>query len=133
MPQEKYKFDPNGNRKTAEIQGQTQTYKTGVYNRLLSNENYNYNYDPEGNRISKTSKKDGSKTKYSWDNRNRLVKVDTPTETIEYIYDYQSRLVKITDNKNESIFVHDNWQIVLQFDNKELKPIHRYLWGTRQD
>ncbi|MDR2644323.1 MAG: hypothetical protein LBC74_16205, partial [Planctomycetaceae bacterium] len=115
------------------IQGQKHNYETGEYNRLLSDENYRYDYDREGNRISKTSKKDGSKTKYTWDNRNRLVKVETPTETIQYFYDYQNRLVKRTDNKNESIFVHDNWQIILQFDNKELKPTHRYLWGTRQD
>jgi YD repeat-containing protein len=92
-PQEIYNYDPNGNRKQAEIQDQKQVYETGEYNRLLSDENYRYDYDREDNRISKTSKKDGSKTKYSWDHRNRLVKVETPTETIEYIYDYQNRLV----------------------------------------
>ncbi|MDR2644321.1 MAG: hypothetical protein LBC74_16185 [Planctomycetaceae bacterium] len=132
-PQEKYNYDPNGNRKQAEFQDQKQVYETGEYNRLLSDENYRYAYDREGNRISKTSKKDGSKTKYTWDNRNRLVKVETPTGTIEYIYDYQNRLVKRTDNKNKTIFVHDNCQIILQFDNKKLNPTHRYIWGTKQD
>jgi YD repeat-containing protein len=132
-PQEIYNYDPNGNRNQAEFQDQKQVYETGEYNRLLSDENYRYAYDREGNRISKTSKKDNSKTKYSWDNRNRLVKIETPTKTIEYIYDYQNRLVKRTNNKNESIFVHDNWQIILQFDNKNLTPTHRYLWGPKQD
>jgi RHS repeat-associated protein len=126
-------YDPNGNRQTAEIQGQNQTYKTGKYNRLLSDANYRYEYDREGNRISKTSIKDGSTTKYIWDNRNRLIKIETPTETIEYIYDYLNRLVKRTQNKNETHFVHDDWQIVLQFDNKNLTPTHRYLWGIKQD
>ncbi|MDR2172253.1 MAG: hypothetical protein LBP59_19080, partial [Planctomycetaceae bacterium] len=37
-----YNFDLNGNRKTAEIQGQKQNYKTGEYNRLLSDANYRY-------------------------------------------------------------------------------------------
>jgi RHS repeat-associated protein len=130
---EKYNFDPNGNRKTAEIQGQKQNYKTGEYNRLLSDENYSYKYDLEGNRISKTDK-EGKTIKYTWDNRNRLVKVSTPTNEIEYLYDYLNRLVKRTENKtNQQHFVHDGWQIVLQFDDKNHKPTHRYLWGTKQD
>jgi YD repeat-containing protein len=126
-------FDLNGNRRTAEIQEKNQTYKTGKYNRLLSDANYRYEYDREGNRISKTSIKDGKTTKYTWDNRNRLIKVTTPTSEIEYLYDYQNLLVKRIENKNETYFVHDNWQIILQFDNKNLKPTHRYLWGTKQD
>jgi RHS repeat-associated protein len=132
MQHEKYDFDLNGNRKQAEIQGQKQSYKTGEYNRLLSDENYSYEYDLEGNRISKTDK-DGKTTKYFWDNRNRLIKVQTPTKTIEYTYDYLNRLVKRTQDKDEIYYVHDNWQIILQFDNKNLKPTHRYLWGTKQD
>ncbi|MDR2168948.1 MAG: hypothetical protein LBP59_02285 [Planctomycetaceae bacterium] len=47
MPNEKYNFDLNGNRKTAEIQGQNQNYKTGEYNRLLSDNENTYNYDNE--------------------------------------------------------------------------------------
>jgi RHS repeat-associated protein len=133
MPRERYRFDLNGNRRTAEIQGQNQTYKTGKYNRLLSDANYRYEYDREGNRIAKTSIKDGKTTKYTWDNRNRLIKVATPTSEIEYLYDYQNRLVKRTQDKNETYFVHDNWQIILQFDNKNMQPTHRYLWGTKQD
>jgi RHS repeat-associated protein len=133
MQHEKYDFDLNGNRKQAEIQGQKQSYKTGEYNRLLSDENYSYEYDLEGNRISKTDK-EGKTTKYTWDNRNRLVKVSTSTSEIEYLYDYLNRLVKRTENKtDQQHFVHDNWQIILQFDNKEPNPTHRYLWGTKQD
>jgi RHS repeat-associated protein len=134
MQRERYRFDLNGNRQTAEIHGQNQTYKTGKYNRLLSDANYRYEYDREGNRIAKTSIKDGKTTKYTWDNRNRLIKITTPTSEIEYLYDYQNRLVKRTENKTtQQYFIHDNWQIVLQFDNKNLQPTHRYLWGTKQD
>jgi RHS repeat-associated protein len=132
MQSEQYNFDPNGNRKTVEIQGQKQNYKTGEYNRLLSDENYSYEYDHEGNRISKTDK-EGKVTKYFWDNRNRLIKVQTSTATTEYIYDYLNRLVQRKQGDTETIFVHDDWQIVLQFGNENLKPTHRYLWGTIQD
>jgi RHS repeat-associated protein len=134
MPNEKYDFDLNGNRKKAEIQGKKQTYQTGEYNCLISDENYRYEYDPEGNRISKTNKTNNETTKYFWDNRNRLTRVETPTEAIEYIYDYQNRLVKRTENiTNQQYFIHDDWQIILQYDNKQQAPTHRYLWGTKQD
>jgi RHS repeat-associated protein len=134
MPNEKYDFDLNGNRKKAEIQGKNQQYETSEYNRLLSDENYRYEYDLEGNRITKTNKTNNETTKYTWDNRNRLIRVETPTEAIEYIYDYQNRLVKRTENiTNQQYFIHDDWQIILQFDNKNLIPTHRYLWGTKQD
>jgi RHS repeat-associated protein len=133
MQNEMYDFDLNGNRKTAKIQGKNESYQTGEHNRLLSDENYRYEYDQEGNRISKIAK-DNTTTKYFWDHRNRLTKVQTPTESIEYIYDYQNRLVKRSqDNKTVTHFVHDGWQIILQFENKEIKPSHRYLWGTKQD
>jgi RHS repeat-associated protein len=134
MLQEIYNFDLIGNRQTAEIQGKNQTYKLGNDTRLLSDANDRYEYDREGNRIPKTSIKDGSTTKYTWDNRNRLIKIQTPTNEIEYLYDYQNRLVKRTENKTaQQYFIHDNWQIVIQFDNKNLQPTHRNLWGTKQD
>jgi RHS repeat-associated protein len=132
MQNEMYDFDLNGNRKTADIQGKNESYKTGEYNRLLSDENYRYEYDQEGNRISKIAK-DNTTTKYFWDHRNRLTKVQTPTESVEYIYDYQNRLVKRVENFDNQYFVHDGWQIILQFENKEIKPTHRYLWGVKQD
>jgi RHS repeat-associated protein len=130
MPNERYDFDKNGNRKQAEIQGQKQQYKTAEYNRLISDNESEYKYDLEGNRISKISK-DGSIIKYHWDNRNRLAKVETPNGSIEYIYDHQNRIVLRKQGETKTTFIHDGWQIVLQFDNN--KPTHRYLWGTKQD
>ncbi|MDR2440943.1 MAG: hypothetical protein LBE12_16405, partial [Planctomycetaceae bacterium] len=70
----------------------------------------NFEYNGEGNRISKGS------TKYYWDHRNRLVKVETPQETVEYVYDYKNRLVKRSTSKGSEFFVHDNWHIVLTLD-----------------
>ncbi|MDR1484353.1 MAG: hypothetical protein LBT09_05975 [Planctomycetaceae bacterium] len=42
--------------------------------RNSTDNNYRYEYDNAGNRISKISK-DGTTTKYLWDHRNRLVKI----------------------------------------------------------
>jgi RHS repeat-associated protein len=107
-----------------------QTYKTAEYNRLISDNDSEYKYDLEGNRISKIAK-DGSTIKYYWDNRNRLIKIETPNVTIEYIYYHQNRIVLRKQGETTTTFIHDGWQIILQFDND--KPSHRYLWGTKQD
>jgi RHS repeat-associated protein len=131
MQNEMYDFDLNGNRKKAKIQDKNESYKTGEYNRLLSDENYRYEYDAEGNRIAKISK-DGKTTKYFWDHRNRLVKVQTPTETVNYIYDYQNRLTVRKQDKNETIFIHDEWQVILTFDLTK-RFITEYFWGSQQD
>jgi RHS repeat-associated protein len=130
MQDERYNFDLNGNRIKAEIQNKEQTYKTAEYNRLISDNESEYKYDLEGNRISKIAK-DGSTIKYYWDNRNRLIKIETPNGTIEYIYDHQNRIVLRKQGETTTTFIHDGWQIVLQFDNDKLT--HRYLWGTKQD
>ncbi|MGL4941572.1 MAG: RHS repeat-associated core domain-containing protein, partial [Thermoguttaceae bacterium] len=132
MANEAYAFDANGNRKTADIQGLTEDYETGAFNRLLSDSANRFAFDAEGNRVSKTS--GDETTRYHWDNRNRLVKIETPQETIEYVYDYKNRLVKRTTSKNCTTFVHDGWQIVLQFDGSSKAVLsHRYLWGAKQD
>jgi RHS repeat-associated protein len=131
MQNEMYDFDLNGNRKKAKIQDKNESYQTGEYNRLLSDENYRYEYDQEGNRISKTDK-NNTTTKYFWDHRNRLTKVQTPTDSVEYIYDHQNRLVKRTQDKSETHFVHDDWQIIVTLDSKN-NVKDRYLWGTKQD
>ncbi len=112
LPKEEYAYDLNGNRSN---------FETGEFNRLLSDAESEYQYDNEGNRVAKGD------TKYFWDHRNRLTKVTTPAETVEYVYDYKNRLVK----RNDETFVHDGWQVVMALQNGEVKD--RYLWGAKQD
>lgn len=137
MKNEMYKFDPNGNRVKAEIQGRPENYETGEFNRLLSDGENRFEFDAEGNRIAKLM--DDQATKYFWDHRNRLVKVETPSETIEYMYDYKNRIVRRRQNEQSMVFVHDGWQIVMQFDGdgdddlSGKNPSRRYLWGSKQD
>lgn len=65
---EVYNYDNNGNRTNP-------GYVTGEYNRLLSDDTYNYEYDPEGNRTKRTEIATGTVTEYVWDHRNRLVEL----------------------------------------------------------
>jgi RHS repeat-associated protein len=117
LPSEKYIYDLNGNRSN---------YRTGKNNQLLHDGENFYEYDGEGNRISKGT------TKYFWDHRNRLVKVETPQEMVEYVYDYKNRLIKRSTSKGSEYFVHDGWQIVLMLDNNS-SVTNKFLWSVKQD
>jgi RHS repeat-associated protein len=59
---------------------------------------------------------------------NRLVKVLDNGKSVEYNYDYRNRLVR----RNDELFVHDGWQIVLTLDSKG-KITDRNLWGANRD
>lgn len=50
-------------------------YETGAGNRLTSDGTYNYTYDNEGNLLTKTRISDGERTEYTWDYRNRLIRI----------------------------------------------------------
>jgi YD repeat-containing protein len=70
---EKYQYDPNGNRADGD-------HIVSASNRLTQGAKYLYTYDLEGNRTSRTRRNKKSYTEdyctvYSWDYRNRLVNV----------------------------------------------------------
>ncbi len=73
---ETFGYDANGNRTTA-------GNSTKANNQLASDGTYKYNYDNEGNLITKTDQTTGQQTIYSWDYRNRLVGVDQGTATLD--------------------------------------------------
>ncbi|MDR2756755.1 MAG: hypothetical protein LBC20_13715, partial [Planctomycetaceae bacterium] len=113
----------NGNRKN---------FETGKNNRLTSDGEFRYTYDDEGNRITKISLTTGEKTVYKWDYRNRLVGVTIGSgrkkRQVQYQYDYLNRLT----HRNNELFIHDGWQIVITLDAR-VNLQDRYLWGARQD
>ncbi|MBI3350153.1 MAG: tandem-95 repeat protein, partial [Burkholderiales bacterium] len=63
-------YDANGNPTVTSTNGNT---VTGTANRVLSDASYSYTYDAEGNRLTRTETATGVITRYSWDQRNRLV------------------------------------------------------------
>ncbi|MCL2120048.1 MAG: hypothetical protein FWH27_16650, partial [Planctomycetaceae bacterium] len=117
---ELYKYDANGNRIS-------EKFDNSANNHLTSDGTFRYKYDDEGNRVAKTSLATGESTKYVWDHRNRLVRVDLPKEVVAYTYDYMNRMTR----RNDEFFVHDGWQIVASLKNNKI--VHRYLWGANQD
>jgi len=102
LSDESYTYDANGNRTNA-------GYVTGPDNRLLSDGTYWYEYDAEGNRTARYIDVDQSRTltegdtdvtQYTWDNRNRLVKVTDyekyggyAAQIVDYLYDVENRWI----------------------------------------
>ncbi len=141
---EAYAFDENGNR--------TMTgYTTGTNNRLTSDGTFNYTYDNEGNRLTRTrisgAAADDYLTEYTWDHHNRLTKVtfknNSGTVTKEAIYTYNvfdRRIKKSIDADGAGAgaavgveYVYDGgWDIQLAF-NGHSSLTNRYLHGPGED
>ena len=139
---ETYTYDSNGNRT---ISG----YATADHNRLTSDGTWNYTYDGEGNVLTKTSISTSESVEYTWDHRNRLVKVTfknsggTPTKIVEYAYDYAGQMVERSVDTNADstaderrISVHDAGQVAFSFRDEAASDLdgsdleRRYLWNS---
>ncbi len=92
-------YDVNGNR--------TNTgFTTGADNRITSDGVFNYTYDNEGNRLTRTrisgAPADDYLTEYAWDHRNRLSSVTsknnsgTITKSVAFEYDIFDRRIEVT-------------------------------------
>ena len=136
---ESYTYDANGNRTNA-------GYQIGPNNQLLSDGIYTYQYDGEGNRISRNNILTGDITEYKWDFHNRLVGVVTRNSeakinfSAEYIYDINDRrIAKLIDFDGdgpgvieEEYFIYDGDNILFILNNKgQLKQ--SYLHGAGID
>jgi RHS repeat-associated protein len=129
---EAYQYDANGNRINA-------GYQTGINNQLLSDGQFSYEYDKEGNRTKRTEIATGKVTEYVWDYRNRLTGVllkdagGNVVKSIGYTYDsHNQRIGKVINGVVVERYVVDRDQIALVFDGQG-NQTHRYLYGTGVD
>jgi hypothetical protein len=128
---EVYSYDLNGNRINV-------GYVTGAGNRLMSDGVYNYLYDAEGNRTTRTKIADLSVDDYTWDYRNRLVSIVSKDagggvlRTVGYQYDVDDQRVKKTvDGVVENYYI-DRDQIAFVTDSSGNQTFH-YLYGLNVD
>nr|WP_123784809.1 RHS repeat domain-containing protein [Pirellula staleyi] len=141
MPSPSMGYDANGN---SEKIG----YTTGDNNQLTSDGTYNYTYDAEANRLTRTSIASGDVTRYVWDHRNRLLAViqedgvENFLSETTHTYAHQNRWISRTvdavgdgpGGSETTVFVHESQQIVLEFDGSAASDLsHRYLWGPSID
>jgi RHS repeat-associated protein len=130
LPDETYSYDSNGNR--------TNTgYVTGQDNRLqqavIDGDTYQFQYDNEGNLLTRTRLTDNQITEYSWDRRNRLASVarrsaaGTLLLQVTFTYDpFDRRIAKtvsypssLTPQASSQLFVYDGIHIALVFEDPD--------------
>jgi len=139
-----YNYDANGNRTSSSIPGSN--YVTGPNNQLLSDGEFNYDYDAEGNQTRKTEIATGNVSEYEYDHRNRLTRVTemSPGGIIlsesDYVYDVEGRRIAQTVDEDgdgpaaaETTYYtyngNDTWA---DFDEAG-NIIARYLYGNEID
>jgi YD repeat-containing protein len=66
---------------------------TGDSRQVRNDGKFEYKYDDEGNLTRKTELASGNITNYEWDYRNRLTKVSSAGQIVEYQYDAEDRRV----------------------------------------
>jgi RHS repeat-associated protein len=150
IPTESYTYDDNGNRMLDATNSQS---GDNTDNRVQTDGVYNYGYDAEGNRTTRTHIASSAVTEYVWDHRNRLVSITdknasgTVTKTVAYVYDpFDRRIGKTVDPDGpggesawSEIYVYDGDHIALVFDDADgpggnaATLAHRMLHGPAVD
>jgi RHS repeat-associated protein len=105
----------------------------GDSRQVFNDGTYEYQYDDEGNLSRKKELLTGNLTNYSWDYRNRLVRVTSGAQTVEYGYDASDKRVskKINGVVTEK-YVYDGTDIALVVDGAGVL-VERYLFGAGVD
>jgi RHS repeat-associated protein len=136
---ESFTYDKNGNRKTSTGPNGDQTYApAGAGNRLLNDGQNTYSYDGEGNLKTKTKIATGEVTDYTWDNRSRLVLVETRSQggiiinTTSYRYDSTDRRISQVGNGTPIFSSYDKDSVWLD-TNAAGVATSRYIYSDRID
>lgn len=111
----------------------TDTLSYGTANELLSLNTTTYGYDAKGNRTLKTEA--GGSTTYSYDDENRLVRVEipgSPALVITYTYDPFGRRIEKNVNGTITRYLYDREDILLEY-NGAGSIAARYLHGPGID
>ena len=120
---ETFTYDKSGNR--LRQNGETTNSTFDNNNRLLNDKKFTYEYDNNGNRTKRTNIATGEILEYSWDYRNRLIRVvkrpsadGEATSTVTYRYDAFDRRVEKNVNGTITRFVHERDNIHLEYDGE---------------
>ncbi len=75
--------------------GGSATYENGFYNQVLADGTFSYQYDAEGNRLTRLNLPGMGNDTYTWDHRNRLVKTvrTSPREIVQFDFESSSPLM----------------------------------------
>ena len=112
IPVEQFSYDSVGNRQT-DAAGNNYSYNNA--NQLLNYNGTTFDYDNNGNMISRTDA--AGTTTYTYDSENRLIQLITPnSELITYKYDAFGRRIEKDVNGVVTRYVYDKENIILEYD-----------------
>jgi RHS repeat-associated protein len=146
-----YSYDANGNRVASHLH--REGYITGPANQLLSDGEYNYEYNAEGSLVRRQDTLSGQVQLYEWDHRNHLRHITTYNEVGEVLqvseltYDvfgrtighFSSASLPVSYERIGNIFVHDGEHVrtsfkgVLTSGQLNFVQTRRMLHGSRID
>jgi RHS repeat-associated protein len=112
-----YNLDPAGNRLSEVVDGNSIDYTTNNLNQYTDVNGDSYTYDANGNMTSKTTP--SGTTIYTYDFENRLIQVDTVTETISYTYDPFGRRTSKTTASGTTRYIHDGFRVIMEKDDSD--------------
>ncbi|NOG84531.1 MAG: RHS repeat protein [Planctomycetes bacterium] len=119
-----YNYSAVGNR-ISQTDGGTTNYTTNKMNQYTSVGGTNYTYDANGNLTS-----DGTNS-YLYDFEDRLVQVDTPTDTITYTYGPMGRRISKSVNGATTHYVYDDNRVIEE--GAPSGEVRDYIYGTGID
>ena len=124
-----YEYDALGNR----------IENGGVYdlfNKLLENNDYTFNYDEAGNLVSKVSKLSGQQHRYTFNNFGRLSDVEIAASVganadyaASYAYDYTGRRVSKRVGRDTSYYQWKGFDLVGEYAGRSVAKTYRYADG----
>ncbi len=128
-----YTYDLVGNRLSAHRStSYNYSYQLGAGgNQLSQDDQFEYDYDNNGNLIRKTDRGTGLITAYTYDHRDRLVSIidfalnGDPVTQLAYKYDAADRRILVNDNGTLSHFIYDATNPVLKLDDSGSVRVRR--------
>jgi Rhs family protein len=128
-PDETFTYDAVGSRQSSILSA---NYLYDNLNRLLEDDQYTYNYDNNGNLISKIDKSNRDTTTYQYDEEDRLMQVETPSYVIQYQYDGFGRRTEKTVNGIVTKYIYDGRDVLFELDENDNIKV-RYTHGPGID
>lgn len=114
-PNETYTYDPVGNRLTSHL---STGYTYDNNNRLLEDDDFTYEYEPNGNQARRTTKVSGAVRQYVYDFNNRLIGVALQDGTVAtYYYGPLGRRIEKTVNGTSIRFAYALEDILSEYDD----------------
>jgi len=120
-----YSYDAVGNLVSKSVDGVEISYTYNANDQLTDQDGESFNYDDNGNLITQGD------TTYSYNAQNQLIRVTTPTSTIEYSYDANNnRITKSINNQTTHYLVDNNTRYAQVINESNATDTISYTYGN---